>query len=126
MTAVIDASVAIAALLNEPGSETANRAIAGSVISAVNYSEIIALLVRRGLSDEGAILAADSLGLTVIPFTGAEAVTAGILIRETQTRGLSLGDRACLALALSTSSRAVTADRAWAGLELGVDIEVIR
>jgi PIN domain nuclease of toxin-antitoxin system len=44
----------------------------------------------------------------------------------TQGQGLSLGDRACLALARWLTATALTTDRAWSRLGLGVPIEVIR
>ena len=63
------------------------------------------------------------MALVVVPFDEAQAVIAGDLVAETKSAGLSLGDRGCLALAMSRDLMAVTADRAW--LELEVDIEIV-
>jgi PIN domain nuclease of toxin-antitoxin system len=51
---------------------------------------------------------------------------AGLMRRETRAVGLSLGDRACLALALRRGAVALTADRAWERAGSGAGVEVIR
>ncbi len=48
------------------------------------------------------------------------------LYPQTRNRGLSLADRACLALALDKGWPVMTADRAWAGLDIDVEVEMIR
>jgi ribonuclease VapC len=66
------------------------------------------------------------LGLEILPFDSQQAFQAGLLIPYTRSFGLSLGDRACLALAQVTASTALTADQSWIDLEIGVDIKLIR
>lgn len=127
MTATaIDASALLALLQNEPGADAVDRALLGGVISAVNYSEVVAKLADRGVPGAQITSALADLGLEVIEFDLAMAVAAGLLRRETASVGLSLGDRACIASARHRSLPVLTADRLWATLDLGVEVHVIR
>jgi PIN domain nuclease of toxin-antitoxin system len=47
-------------------------------------------------------------------------------VRITRPYGLSLGDRACLALAIRRKATVYTTDAAWKNLNLGIEVEVIR
>ena len=67
----------------------------------------------------------DTLECEIVPFDPAQALDTGLLRPPTRTRGLSLGDRACLALARARGLPAYTAERSWATLNLGVDIHLI-
>ena len=127
MSVVLDASTLLALLANEPGAARVAQALAQRArISAVNLSEVVAKLSDRGLPDEAVFEVLDGLELTVVAFDADLALDAGVLRASTRARGLSLGDRACLALARRTGFRALTCDGAWAGLDLGVDVEVVR
>ena len=95
-------------------------------MSAVNATEVITRLIDRGASREQAREQLESYGLAIRPFDESLAVEAGFLRPATRQYGLSLGDRACLALALRERIPVVTADRAWSQLDLGIDIQVIR
>ena len=66
------------------------------------------------------------LDLDVRAFDTELAFMAGVLHRATRAFGLSFGDRACLALAQSLGAPALTANRSWSRLDLGIAIEVIR
>jgi PIN domain nuclease of toxin-antitoxin system len=124
--AVLDASALLALLFAEPGAERVADVIAeGAVMSTVNLSEVAALLVRHGHEPEK-MLAPVREQVAVELFTPEDALTAARLSRLTAPKGLSLGDRACLALAKRLATRAVTAERAWAQLEVDVQIELIR
>ena len=126
MSVVLDSSSVLAVINGEPGADAVGDVLMGASISAVNYSEVIAKLVDYGLDDGDALGALDALPLTVIPVDAVQARYAGLLRRQTRAHGLSLGDRACLALAYTLGLPAVTADRAWTGLELGLEVTVIR
>lgn len=126
MSVVLDSSAVLAVLRDEPGSEAVASRTDGALISAVNLAEVVTRLVERGGSDDAAEAASGSLGLTVVPFDAPQAVAAGLLRRATRSAGLSLGDRACLALAQAEGLPAVTADRAWGDLDVGIAVEVIR
>jgi ribonuclease VapC len=123
---VLDASVVIAAVLDEPGLKDAKVWFTDACVSSVNLTEIISKLIDFGHTPEAAATGLLKFGLEVHPFTHSQAITAGTLRSATRQRGLSLGDRACLALAAELGRPAVTADRAWAELDLGIPIEVIR
>lgn len=126
MSAVVDASAVLAVLHGELDAERIEDVPVGGLISATNFSEVLSKLVDIGLEDDAAVSAFDALMLTVVPVDAAQAKHAGLLRRETRGHGLSLGDRACLALAASQGLPAVTADRVWAELKLGIEIKVIR
>ncbi len=125
--AVLDASALLALLNGERGAEDVRVAIhAGAHVSTVNLSEVVATLADRGLDAETIRAVLESVQITVIPFDEALAVRAGVLRPLTRRLGLSFGDRACLALAQALGLPALTADRAWAGLSVGVTVEFIR
>jgi ribonuclease VapC len=126
VTTVLDASAMLALLFGEPGAELVADAIAeGAAISAVNFGEVATLLVRHG-HDAEMLLGRVREQVTVEPFTHADGLAAGALDPQTREHGLSLADRACLVLAGRLRAIAMTADRAWAALELDVTIQLIR
>ena len=125
---VYDASALLALVLDEPGAERARITLSEGVISSVNLSEVIATLVSRGATtaDIGALI--EDLPLEVVLFTADDAVTAGLLRASTKAFGLSLGDRACLALGRRLEAQILSADRAWEKLPgiLAETVELIR
>jgi len=124
---VLDASALLALLLGEAGADRVADLLPRSSISAVNLSEVAAKLGERGMPDFGVQTALGDLDLDVHAFDEAAALATGRLRQPTRNRGLSLGDRACLALAMRLNAIAATADGAWAGLGLnGLRIELIR
>ena len=123
---MLDASALLALLFGEPGAETVADLIAeGAVVSAVNLSEVATVLVRREL-DVDAIIEPLRQQVRVEAFTDADALSAASLHRAGAQLGLSLADRACIALARRVGSSAATADQAWSGLNVGVEITMIR
>lgn len=123
---VFDSSTFIAILRRENGSSTAEGLIDGAIISTVNYSEVVTKLSDWGYSDSLIKAALGNFDLGVIEFDLKQAFAAAALREKTRAKGLSLGDRACLALAQTSGRIALTADRAWADLEIDVDVELIR
>lgn len=123
---VLDASAVLAAFFDEPGAEHVAERMNGALISAVNYSEVVAKLVDRGTPREQILEIMAQLDVDVVPVDRAQATTAGLLRAETRSAGLSLGDRACLALAQARDAVALTTDRIWGELELEVTVEVAR
>lgn len=125
---VLDTSAVLALLNQESGAETVAEALEreACLMSAVNVAETVARLVERGVPEAAAVTILLGLKLSTVDFGFATACRAGALRPATRALGLSLGDRACLALALERGCPAMTADRAWAGLDLGLDIHVIR
>lgn len=123
--AVLDASALLALLQDEPGCSRVLEVLPGALICSANLSEVVAKLTEWGMPDED-ISRALTLGLEIIPFDETLAFEAGFLRRITRRAGLSLGDRACLALAHSRSLPALTTDRAWTTVDAGVDVVLIR
>jgi ribonuclease VapC len=123
---VADASAIIALLAGEPFKHVDPERIARAWVSAVNLSEVLVKLYEMGLPDSEANAAMSLLGLRVAEFDEAQATAAARLRRVTRQAGLSLGDRACLALAQSLECPVITADRAWANIDIGVEVLLIR
>ena len=126
---VLDASAALAILFGEAGADAFERdprLLDRAVMSAVNAAEVMAKLVVKGVSAERAWSMATQPVREIVDFNGTHARLAGSLIAETRSRGLSLADRACLALGISLKAAVYTADRQWKGLRVGVPIHLIR
>ena len=123
---VADASAILAALKNEPFGEFDPERLVGTSIGAVNLCEVLTKLRSDGLTQEQAVAAAARLNLQVVGFDSRQAEIAADLWPQTRHAGLSLGDRACLALGLQLDRPVVTADRAWATVDVGVEIVLIR
>jgi PIN domain nuclease of toxin-antitoxin system len=124
--AIADASAILALLKQEPFGEFEPRQLFRTTISAVNLSEVLERLCSGGLSQLGAEQAVAALDLRVAEFDEPQARLAAYLRPLTRGAGLSLGDRACLALGLRLGCPVITADRVWASLDVGVEIVVIR
>lgn len=123
---VLDASALLALVNQEPGQAAVAELLPRSLVSAVNASELVAKLTDQGMPENEIQDVLVALNLTVVPFDEGQGLIAGYLRPVTKHLGLSLGDRACLALGLQTQCPVVTADKAWAKLEVGVGIQVIR
>lgn len=129
MTAwVLDTSAVLAYFWNEPGSTRVTEILESSdhVISAVNLSELVTKFVDHGIPDEDIPALIAGLELVVRNHDAALAQETGKLRRATRPLGLSLGDRACLALAQRLNATALTTDRPWTKLDLGIAVECIR
>ena len=124
----LDASALLALIHGEPGADTVVRLISDALLSTVNYAEVIGTLARRGGSPEKARAAVAAFPLRIVDLDRETAYRAGALEPVTRREGLSLGDRACLALAERHAIPALTADRAWraVGERLGIAVELIR
>jgi ribonuclease VapC len=126
MTAVWDASALLVLLQEEPGAKELAPRLPEGVMAAVNLSEVAARLIAAGGPPERVREILDGLPIAIHDFTTDLAYRAAELRSATQHLGLSLGDRACLALGLALGSPVLTADRAWLTLDLGVEIELAR
>ncbi len=123
---MLDASALLAYLHREPGADQVAEALAtGAVISAVNLSEALTVLGDAG-EDPGRIATEVERILDVVPFDSTDAVGASELRAATRKMGLSLGDRACLALGSRLGKPVLTADRRWSRLRVGLDLRQIR
>lgn len=123
---VADASAVLAALKREVFGQFDPERLVKASISSVNLCEVLTKLIDDGLTTRQANAAVDTLDMRIYPFGPQDAAAAAQLRARTRRAGLSLGDRACLALAQTRGCVAVTADRAWAALEIGVNVVLIR
>lgn len=123
---VLDASAILALLKREQGADRVKAVLDQAAICAVNVAEVQSKLVVGGLSRQAAEARIRFLGCIILPFDEEQAIEAGSLIAQTRSLGLSLGDRACLALAIDRKATVYTTDKAWKSLNLGIKIEVIR
>ena len=123
---VLDASAVLAILGGEPGADQVIPFLGESAISTVNLAEVHGKLVSRGVPRNEAWKAVLSLVREVIDFDLQQSKLVGELLAETHSLGLSLGDRACLALGAVLKAPVYTTDRAWKPLKVGVEIRVLR
>ena len=123
--AVLDASALLAVLYREPGSVMVEPYFARAVVSSVNFSEVAARLSDRGIDSQEVLKILSGLGLEVREFDTELALMAGALREVTRPLGLSLGDRACLALGIAEGAPILTTDRAWAGVPIETPAEVV-
>jgi ribonuclease VapC len=123
---VLDTSALIAGIQREQGGEVLLDDTIEWIFSSVSFAETVGVLMRKGYTRGEARDSIAAFTVRVIDFDRALAEAAGAMIVRTQHAGLSLGDRACLALAAREKLPALTADRAWERVDIGVDIQFIR
>jgi ribonuclease VapC len=122
---VLDASALLALIFEEPGAEAVREALPDAIMGMVNVCEVISKLSERVPTEEASAWV-DRLALNKVDFDWPQSRTAGELRKMTRRLGLSLGDRACLALAIERQLPVLTAERAWTKLAIGVDIRLVR
>lgn len=123
--AVLDSSAVLVLLLGETGAAAVMAVLPGALLSTVNLAEVVSKLGERGMPADQARAAIETIGVEIVDFGVDQACLAGELRGRTRALGLSLGDRACLALALARDLPAVTADAVWARLDR-VKVVVVR
>ncbi len=123
---VLDSSAILASFLVEPGADYIDSRMGTRLVSSVNLAEVATKFIERGSSYEEFRALKIVEAYTIIDFNIDQALVSAKLRPLTKNRGLSLGDRACLALAIQQGATVLTADRAWAGLDVGVKVEVVR
>jgi PIN domain nuclease of toxin-antitoxin system len=123
---VLDASALLAFLNEEPGSEVVASYLDRAAMSAVNLSEVVAKLTERDTPEALIQEFVEQLQVSIVAVDQSQAVAAGLLRPQTRAFGLSLGDRACLALGLHLNQPVITTDRQWQNLDLALEIQVIR
>lgn len=124
MNAVLDASALLAWLQSEPGAEPVEAQLASGAISSLNWSEVLQKSLAHGVEITGLRDDLEALGLVIWPFDAADAEQAARLWLPGS--GLSLADRACLALGLRLGVPVWTADRMWTQVSMGVAVQMIR
>jgi PIN domain nuclease of toxin-antitoxin system len=126
MTKVVDSSVLLAGMLGEEGGDVLDLPREVFHVSAVNLGEVYTKILERGGTAADVDLYLRPLPLRVRRFDEGLAREVGRLRPLTLHLGLSLGDRACLALGSRLGLPVLTADRKWSGLDLGIDVRLVR
>ena len=125
MTLVIDTSALMAFIKDEPGGQAVGSQLADAIASPVIFAETLSKLAAQGFDADAARADLLVAGLTVEPMRLAD-VQAVVSLQSLANGSISLADRICLALALDRGLPVLTADRAWAGLGLPLDVRLIR
>lgn len=123
---VLDASALIAAIFEEEGGQIVEQHLSHAILSTVNMAEVATYMLNHGIGSKEIYSSLSDLALETLDYTEKHAFLTAELRSKTKSKGLSLGDRACLSLAISEKLPVLTADRAWAKLDLGVKIQLIR
>ena len=126
MTYVLDASALLAFLHDEPGADQVRQALDSACVSTVNWAEVVQKSLGRQTNVVGMKEEFTEVGVIFKSFTPSQAELAAHLWKKTRRYGLSLADRACLALAIEKKAIVLTADRVWAELKLDVEIQLVR
>jgi PIN domain nuclease of toxin-antitoxin system len=116
----------IALLRSEPGCDIVQGAIADAIITAVNYSEVLKKTIERGGTGEAAASFVSGLSIAIIPFDETLAAMSAGLYLQTKEHGLSLADRACLALGIQRNCKVLTSERRMALPKLSIKVKLIR
>jgi ribonuclease VapC len=124
--AVLDASAVIALLWDEPGAEAVEPLLGRSVVSTVNWAEVLQRYRAHGVDTTGKRESVEALGIDIESFSAEDAEVVAELWQPTRSAALSLADRACLALARRLGLAAHTGDRDWTKVDVGVGVVLIR
>lgn len=123
---VFDTSAMLTILFEESGADVALASVSEALCVTVNLTEVLTRCADKGFPLDAAEEFMATQKVEHVVFDTDLARLAASLRPATRHKGLSLGDRACLALAIREQAAAVTADRNWADLDVGCKIEVIR
>ena len=123
---VLDASAMLAFLFRETGHERVAPVLSESCMSTVNLAEVITRFSRDGHDAREVLNHINDSPVELVPFLAEDAALAASLAPSVRDLGLSLGDRACLALAMARNVPVYTADRVWRSIDLGLTVELIR
>lgn len=121
---VLDASAILAVIFDEPGAERVAEHLPGAHVSTVNVAEVVSRMLSLDMPEVTAEAIIETLQLTIQPFDYDQSLETARLRSTTRTKGLSLGDRACLALAKTRTLPALTTDQAWQAIADVADVRI--
>ncbi len=122
----LDTSAVLAMLQNAPGGSLVGIQLHQAVVSTVNWSEVVEYSRAHKVDIDGLREDLEKIGMRILPFTIEDADQAADFWDASRRIRLSLADRACLALAARLKIPAMTADRSWQQLSVGVEIHLLR
>lgn len=124
---ILDASALLALIHQEEGADIVKPLLKKAIMSTVNVSEVFTALQRADILPKEALTSISDFIQTIIPFDIEQAQLVAELYPFTKSKGLSLGDRACIALGQKLQLPIYTADKIWKELQLdNIDIRLIR
>ncbi len=124
---ILDSSALIALIKNETGADIVEKLLGGIVMSALNVSEAAGILVDLGMPEEECRSSIEPYIDVIVPIDTEQSFEMAFLKKYTKHKGLSIGDRACIALGIKMALPIYTADKIWAKLDIeGADIILIR
>lgn len=123
---IFDSSAILALLKMEEGHDIVTKRLDDTVVSSVNFCEVVTVLSKKGFGQEQVIKFLQETFLHIEDFNTKQAIIAASFDEVTKVHGLSLGDRACLALAKYKNLPVLTADKVWKELKVGVEVHLIR
>ncbi|WP_020558213.1 type II toxin-antitoxin system VapC family toxin [Thiofilum flexile] len=123
---ILDASALLALLQGEVGADKVQAVLHRALISTVNWSEVVQKLSVHDPAAAEIRPELEMTGLRIIPFTVEQAEIAASLWEQVRPFGLSFADRACLATSIERHMDVMTADRIWTGLNLPINVHVLR
>jgi len=123
---VIDSSAFLAVAFQEPGADFVLPRLRGSLLSVVNYQEVLEKMQERQVATEHALSGIQGMRIHVVDYSIRQAELAMVMKPDCKPHNISLADRACLALGKERDMPVLTADRSWASIDVGVPVELIR
>lgn len=124
---VFDSSALIMLFAKELGYEKIKQNIKHATMSSVNVAEVYKYCIevqKLGLDDCQNLI--KLCGIKIIDFCDQQALISASIINHTKQYGLSLGDRACIALATLKNYPILTCDKIWQKVDLGIPIIMAR
>ena len=122
----LDASALLAFMFRESGHQRVEAVLERSCMSTINVAEVLGRFARDGHDVRQVRGRLEATSIELVPFLLSDACVVAELLPQARRLGLSLGDRACLALAIARGIPAMTADRSWSQVDWGVEVELIR
>lgn len=124
---VLDASALLALIQDEAGADVVRPLLKRAAMSTINVAEVLTALQRVDIQPKDAIVSIGDIIQELVPFDVKQAQCAAELQPYVRHKGLSLGDRACIALGQKLQAPIYTADKIWGELQLdNITINIIR